>query len=356
MNIMDTIHSLTELFHHAGSQYQIFDLGRRVQTIDAKQFQAVEAGQQPYPFPLQRHAHLAIAFWNPSQSEQDTIQPWIWFLRLPLDERSLLVQADMGNFIKFVIEATGANLKTEPSKEQQDKLASNPYIFTPKDDKMALFTSQLRVNLQQASSQYYEHAQHYLTGDLGWNNWQTVGIQGFADVCCRLHQDQNSLLVRKALQQLPSEPLYAILGCLEHCNITEKLALRVEELLIKESQQSNPDLFLMSAQIRALAGADMKCLQSAITLILSSQRFSHPEVLIAIVGRCWPALQDQTIATTFLLRLAQTGDQILFNQIFTDLVMQPILRMTMLYIIHSEADPKLVSALESLQNNAKQRQ
>jgi hypothetical protein len=351
MNIMDTIHSLTELFHHAGSQYQIFDLGRRVQTIDTKQFQAVEAGQQPYPFPLQRHAHLAVAFWNP-QHEQP--EPWIWFLRLPLDERSLLIQGDMGNFIKFVIEATGANLQTEPSQEQQDKLANNPYIFKPKDDKMALFTSQLRVNLQQSSSQYYEHAQHYLTGSLGWNNWQTVGLQGFADVCCRLHQEQNNVLVRKALPHLPAEPLYAILGCLEHCDIAEKLALRVEERLIQESQQTNPDLFLMSALVRALAGADQKILQSAITLILSNQRFSHPEILVAIVGRCWTALQDQATATTFLLRLAQTGDQNLFNQIFADLVMQPILRMTMLYLIHSDADPKLAGALEALQNNTKQ--
>lgn len=53
---MDTIRTLTALLQNSGCQYQIFDLGRRVQAMDNRQFAQVELGQQAYPFPLQRHA------------------------------------------------------------------------------------------------------------------------------------------------------------------------------------------------------------------------------------------------------------------------------------------------------------
>ncbi|MCG7498380.1 DUF3549 family protein [Vibrio sp. Of7-15] len=345
---MDTIHTLSELLNNANCQYQIYDLGRRVQPIDNQQFESVEASQQPYPYPLQKHAHLAIAFWN------DVAQPWVWFLKLPLDERSLLKQADMGNFIKFVIEATGLSLNKQPTEEQQQKLANNPYTFKPQDDKMAMFHSLLRVTLKQPTSQYYEHTIHYLEGGLGWNNWQTVGLQGLADVCARLNEQQNGVIVRKALTQLPTEPLYALLGCLEHSHLPTKLAERLLEFTEEECKSTDPDLFLISALIRALSGAESTLLKKALTAILASERLSHPEVLIGIAGRSWQALQDTTLASQYLLRLAQTGNQSLFNQLFADLVMQPTLRLTMLQILNSEADPALHKAIAQLQQSTKQ--
>ena len=87
---METIHHLTQLLKNSGCDYRVFDLGRRISEIEPTTFSHIEQGKQPYPYPLQRTAHLAIAYWNADR------QPWIWFLKFELDERGLLKQADIG--------------------------------------------------------------------------------------------------------------------------------------------------------------------------------------------------------------------------------------------------------------------
>ena len=178
----------------------------------------------------------------------------------------------------------GATLNSEPTEEEQEKLAANPYTFKPSDDKMAIFHAQLRQRLSLSSSQYYEHAQHYLTGDLGWEQWQAVGLQGLADVCARMKQENNTTLLRKGINKLPMTPLYALLGCLEHCELPQSLAERLQERLNLECEQAEPDLFLIAALLRAMAGIDAQQLNLALKAVLSQPKLCHPEVLVALQG------------------------------------------------------------------------
>ncbi|WP_394241958.1 DUF3549 family protein [Vibrio astriarenae] len=344
---METLHTLTELLKNSGCDYQIYDLGRRIQPIDNALFENVEKELQAYPYPVQRQAQIAIAYWNKSQ------QPWIWFLKFNLDERGLLKQADIGQFIKFVLEAMGSRLSSDLTEEQQQKLANNPYTFKPSEDKMAVFHSQIRAQLDLETSQYYEHAQHYFSGDLGWNNWQTVGLQGITDIAARLEQSQNHVALRKALVHLPPEPLYALLGALEHTPLPEKLAQRLCEIASAQINSAEPDLFLTSAMVRALSGAAVEQVKPLYEAILASPRLSHQEVLIGIAGRSWHWLSEPKIAEEFLLRLAESGNQALFNQLFADLVMLPELRIVMLPLLHSNPSPRLADALIKLQAHAK---
>ncbi|MCG9583236.1 DUF3549 family protein [Vibrio tubiashii] len=344
---METIHTLTQLLTNSDCQYQVFDLGRRIKKIENKVFADVEKGQQPYPYPMQRKAHLAIAYWNQEQ------QPWIWFLKFELDERGLLKQADVGNFIKYVIEAMGTRLNQEMSEEQQQKLSNNPFTFKPAEDKMAVFHSQIRAELDLPCSQYYEHAQHYFSGGLEWDKWHTVGLQGVTDICARLGQEQNGVNVRKALPHLPNEPLYALLGAVEHTDLPQKLAQRLVEMAQQQIDSKEPDLFLLSALLRALSGAPQPLSLPIISQVLASPRLSHQEVLIGVAGRSWHWLSDAKIAEQFLLRLAQTGNQALFNQLFADLVMLPELRMVLLPLLHSSPSEELAQALINLQQAAK---
>ncbi|HIF6197605.1 TPA: DUF3549 family protein [Vibrio parahaemolyticus] len=344
---MENIQTLTQLLKDSHCEYQIFDLGRRIKTIDSQLFADVEKGLCPYPYPMQRKAHLAIAYWNEQK------QPWIWFLKFELDERGLLKQSDIGNFIKYVVEAMGTRLSEEMSEEQQQKLSNNPYTFKPSEDKMAVFHSQVRANLDLPTSQYYEHTQHYFTGGLGWENWQTVGLQGITDIAARLGKEQNAVTLRKALNHLPNEPLYALLGALEHVDLQERLAQRIAEKAQQEIHSPEPDLFLLSALTRALAGAPTEVSLPVLEAILQSPRLSHQEVLIGIAGRAWHLLSDAKIAEQFLLRLAQTGNQTLFNQLFADLVMLPELRMVLLPLLHSSPSEELATALIKLQQATK---
>ncbi len=226
------------------------------------------------------------------------------------------------------------------------------YTYKPSEDKMAVFHSQIRAALNLPTSQYYEHAQHYFQGGLGWENWQTVGLQGITDMCARLSQDSNQVTLRKSLNHLPNEPLYALLGALEHTQTPEKLAARLLDMANQQLQSGNADLFLVSALVRALSGAP-NALRSLVDDILASPTFSHQEVLIGIAGRAWQVLDDTGVATRFLVRLAETGNQTLFNQLFADLVMIPKLRMVLLPLLHSSPSPELAQALTALQRSAK---
>ncbi|MBC3620341.1 DUF3549 family protein [Vibrio metschnikovii] len=344
---MQPIHTLTDLLQQSEVHYQIFDLGRRIQPVDAQQFHHVEQARQPYPYPLQRQAHLAIVYWHQHQ------QPWIWFVKFNLDERGLLAQAEIGQFLSYVLEAMGSRLTGELTEAQQQKLANNPYTFKPSEEKMAVIHSQIRRQLSLPSSQYYEHAQHYLTGDLGWDNWQSVGLQGISDICARLNDSNNSQLIINAIPHLPSPVLYALLGALEHNPLPDNLALALEEQLQTGVALPEYDLFLLAALIRALSGGTQAQLDRRVDQLLDNPSRCHPEVLIAIAGRCWSALKDPGRAQRFLLRLAQSGDQTLFNQIFADLVMLPELRVVLLPLLHSSPSSELTQALVNLQRATK---
>ncbi len=345
---METIHTLTDLLVNSGCQYHIYDISRRVQLIDNDQFAAVERASQPYPYPIQRQAQFAIAYWNEEK------QPWIWFLKFQLDERGLLSQGDVGQFLKYVLEAMGTRLGKEMNEEQQQKLSNNPFTFKPTDDKLAVFHSLLRAELDLTTSQYYQHAREYFRGDLGWDNWQTVGLQGITDMAARLGQEENGRLIRSSLRHLASEPRYALLGALEHVALPEKLSTSLRELAQFECESDEPDLFLLAAYARALSGGKPEQLESLVAEILASARLSHQEVLIAIAGRAWQPLTTPALAEKFLVRLAQTGNQGLFNQLFADLVMMPSLRLVLLPLLHSSPSPELASALVALQQAATQ--
>lgn len=344
---MQNISTLSQLLKESQCNYRIFDLGRRIQPIDSDLFEKVEHGQHPYPFPIQRKAQIAIAYWNDAQ------QPWIWFLSFNLDERGLMNLGEVGGFIKLVIEAMGSRLSHQLSDEQQEKLANNPYTFKPNEEKLAVFHSQIRSQLSLPASQYYEHAQHYFSGDLGWDNWQTVGLQGIADICARLKQQDNLRLVYTALNDLPQQPLYALLGVLEHTQISERMAKKIYEMAEAELQKEQSDLFLISALVRSLASDQTEYLNKLLTTVLDSALLSHQEVLIAIAGRCWSPLVNADLAETFLIRLAQTGNQSLFNQVFADLVMLPELRIVLLPMLHGTPSEDLAKALVNLQHATK---
>lgn len=340
---MQTIHTLSQLVNQSQCEYMVFDLGRRIQSIDNQQFAHVEQGQQPYPYPLQGQAKFAIVYWN------DAKQPWFWLLNFSLDERGLFMPSHVGQFIRYVLEAMGTRLTQTLTPEQQNKLANNPFTFKPNEEKMAVLHSVIREKLELPSSQYYQHAREYFQGNLGWNNWQTVGLQGITDIAARISKQENYRHLLTALNHLPSQPLYAILGALEHVNITTDLSNKIREFAQQEIDSNDPDLFLLGALVRALSGGNIADLESVTQRLLSRQPLCHPEVLVALAGRCWHVLAEANKAELFLVRLAQCNDQNLFNQLFADLVMIPQLRRVMLPLLHSTPSPQLVAALTQLQ-------
>lgn len=252
---MSTINTLTEFLTQADTQFQLFDMGRQVRPLASDTFERIEQQQEPYPWPLQQHAWLGVHFFQPAESRH-----YLWFLKFALDERGLLIASGPKHFMDQVVETLGYKLTGDLDEEKAQRLAENPYTFRPAEAKMASLHAKLARQLEQAPSTYFEGLCHYLAAPTP-EGWQTLGVQGFADLAERLQDERNLALVCKALPKLPQEPLYALCQSLENAFIDD--AVHPDEILV-----SNP---VQNKAIRCIQG------QSIVTQLRLKRPDPHAE-------------------------------------------------------------------------------
>lgn len=322
---MNNIDTISDLLTFSGSQYRIYDIGRRIDKISKDTFSKIELNQQPYPFPAQGHAHIAIIFWQKASSE-----PFLWFVKFPLDERGLLNQGARNHFIAIIIEALGSDLSVNPTSKQEELLKANPYHFTPAQYKLAAINSKVSNELKQQPSSFYQHALKYLSGSLGWQNWQDVGVQGLTDIVSRLNQQNHQDLLEQAISSLPTEVLEPICLALEN----EKLSpLLIEALLTRHQQVNRVDGSSNYSENYILRALSSSCSHSYvkkyIVNVLNEGKFSE-ETAILLASRCWDLFTDKVLLLSFMEKLVTLNDQALFSGLFKDLVSIPSIRPVIL--------------------------
>ncbi|HDO1329174.1 TPA: DUF3549 family protein [Aeromonas veronii] len=328
------INTLTEFLTQAGTQFQLFDMGRQVRPLASDTFVRIEQQQEPYPWPLQQHAWLGVHFFQPSESRH-----YLWFLKFALDERGLLMSNGPKLFMDQVVETLGYKLTGDLDEEKAQRLADNPYTFRPAEAKMASLHAKLASQLEQAPSAYYDALCHYLVApnDTGW---QTLGLQGFADLAERLHDERNLALICKALPKLPQEPLYALCQSLENAPLPPAVQGALLEQIGKEQECAAPNPETLAYLCRAMASCPGSSLRTNKLLTLLQTQPS-PALLLAIAGRLWPDLKDANLLSHYLEQLALQPTQF-FNQVFAELVTLPALRNDMLARLR---DPERSDAL-----------
>jgi len=326
--------TLLEFLEQAGAQVRAYDIGRRIGALGRKQFLAFENAYAPYPLPMQRKAWFALV----QLPAATPSEPVIWFLRLDLDEQGLLVQAERDCLLNRLLESVRA--KTEGS-DPQAILQDNPYAFTPREDRMALFHALLSKDLGLSPSRFYEHALDYFCGTPGWDQWSFVGYQGIADIACR-HDDEP---LTAAIPHLPQEPLVALCHCLE----SRPLSTRLKEALIRRLRQAlaqqPTDIPLLAALIRGLSvsGSTGASNGYPVRTILSHPAGNNIEILTAISGRAWEALDDQGRLDDFLRRLAENDHgQAAFEHCISDLLSLPSLADKVRGALRSPEQPAAV--------------
>ena len=349
------IPTLSELLKLSGSQYRLYDIGRLVSKLSKEQFEKIELNQLPYPTPVQGHACIAIAFWQKQSS-----QPYLWLLKLPLDEHGLLNQGARNHLIAIIVDALGADLTQETSKKQEELLSSNPYLFTPAQYKLASLNSKIKVDLKQKPSEFFLPFKQYLSQKIGlngskkndWNNWQGIGVQGITDFIARIKQDNNSQLLLEALPHLPDDVLSPICSALEN----EQYTVTLLDVLITLLKKALVNLSVINSSneqaiqlLRALAANSQHIhVKDIIEEILSQNKVSS-ELLITLSGRCWPALADKKILMCYFDQILKHNDSSLFSSIFKDLVTIPLIRPIAFECIRSEQrSPALAQAIGKL--------
>lgn len=317
---MSAIHSISELLNLSNCQFRLYDLGRKVVKLTKKEFDKIEQNHLPYPFPIQGHANFAIAFW-----QKDSPQPYLWFIKLPLDERGLLNQGARNHFIAIIVEALGSDLTVDPSEKQAELLKSNPYIITPSQYKLAMLNSILSNELKKKPSQYYASFIEYLVNK-EWHNWHNIGVQGITDFSARINDtstNNNELLIA-ALPFLPEQVLAPLSGALENINLPRQVT---EQLISIFSQLNEIEHARIRLQImRCLASSVEQAKVDQFLVELLTNQALNEEQLIVFSGRFWPVLNSEERMMQYLEQLVLGKDKALFPAIFKDLVAIPTIR------------------------------
>ncbi len=319
---MTSILTISALMQQSGSHFRIYDLGRKITKISKKSFLQIELNQLPYPFPAQGHAAIAVIFW-----QQKATEPYLWFIKLPLDERGLLNQGARNHFIAIIIEALGLenaknNLSMLPNKKQAEILKNNPYHFSPAQYKLAALNGIIKTELKQVASQYYQHCQHYLAGKSSWHDWQNIAVQGLSDFAARLNQHKNEQCFVRNINQLPEQVLIPLCGALEN----QTLPLSIIDAIIEKFHDSTNNSLLQQHLLRALASS---CEHPHVTNMiynLLTDNQPNDDLLIVISSRCWLALPANNLLMMFLEKLVTAKEITLFSAIFKDLIAIPAIR------------------------------
>jgi uncharacterized protein DUF3549 len=336
---MTQVNGISDFLNQAGTQFKIFDMGRRIEEINHDDFLKFEQGETSYPLPLQQQAWLGFLVWTEDKKSELVI----WFLRFPLDAAGKLTSGIRDDFVLHLLN------KEETQTPQQDE--TNPYGFKPKQEHMASFHAKAARHLAQPASSYYEHAKDYFAGKLDFDQWAFVGFQGIADIACRLDEENNAELVARSIEKIPAQPFEALAQCLEHEKIDSNITCAIANIINRELDKDEVDANFISLCIRALSNTqDQTQLELSLNKILSTPTGTHPEVLASISGRGWLALKNTTTVNLFLEALASCNEgQEFFNLVIVDLINIPGMQQSILQAVKSpERSEKLSQSIGEL--------
>ncbi|SEI79617.1 Protein of unknown function [Allopseudospirillum japonicum] len=356
---MSAFHTLTDFFERSGACYQAFDLGRRVQPLDTSYWQAFESGQRPYAYPWQQTACLGLVFYYPS-APQD---PLVWFLKLPLDEQGFIQGGPRDAFVKRLLETLGQQaqqLTDQATSVRLDPLMeNNPLVFTPDQERQAIFHAYARQHLQQAPSTHYAPAYAYLTQPEG-NAWQTLSLQGIADVALQHTQAGQAQALATQVPAWPTPVLTLLARCLEAVPVAPVLAKALAQNLALRVQNPQTTTTEVASLLRALSHPqtqwDNKELQAALMHPTDQNPWypylQDPEVLTTLALKYTHQLEDLSFLQAYLQVLAQQ-DMSIFKPLLKDLLFMPNLRVLILALIRqAPTDSALAKALTLLVQEA----
>ena len=331
---MNTIH---ELLTCGGCQYSVYELGRRIQKITKHQFESFESGESPYPFPIQGHGCFAVVFSKPSDAQQ----PYLWLLKLPLDEVSQINFSARDDFIRMVIEALGQDIAN--ASIDHEALNNHPYAYKPSQEKLAVLNARVRNRLHQPASIFYEQAYQYFCKEPTSDGWQAIGVQGIADLVEQLKQKEVANGLANHISQLPKPAFNALALCLEHC----ELPVILQQALISMDSSLHDTFWL-----RSLAGSQTEPMRSIVLDVVD--KTSSLDDLITLSARLWPAFSSPEIILRLLEKsLALDSSRAVFNALLADLSSIPTCRSAAHQAIRlPERSPELAQALGALFSRA----
>jgi len=338
--------SLSHFIRNDETQLRLFDMGRRVSKIRLSDFEKFEQAELSYPYPYQQTAWVGLVFWRIKNKDQHNI----WFIRMPLDERGFINVASRDEFLDMLLARIGEQitLKSQGESELTHALKDNPYVFKPTEENMAIFHAKAKQILGLPASGFLADMISYLSGD-NFEQWQHLGIQGFADVAVRQDNAEVNKLLSRAIEKLPEQPFCALCNALENETCGPELTdsiVKIMRHLMSHGENNQDTVNRLTSSIRSLANTSSVGLKKQmITEVLQSPFANNLSVLVMTTAKCWEALDDNELLTLYLEKLATNASGAkLFNALVADQMFLPGKREQILQIFRSPGRSETLTA------------
>lgn len=350
---MNKIESLSDLFDMVECDVSYYDLGRNITKITPQQAIQFDRKQHAYPFPFRQHAWLACLLKKKTSGQVNKATQTnkaedgvIWFLKLPLDETGCLNLGTRDHFIKSIVDKI---LHKGEEAGLSEALEDSPYAFKPDQERMASFHAILGKDLHQAPSVYFQAVVDHLSSDLSEPSeaWQTLGLQGIAELATRVNDEKHQALINKALPIAAQPIVSALCHALEH----EVLPDTLQDTLINQLQ-TEQDTLLQASYLRALSRADLNdALLLPLFGLLGSLSECHDDELhpiAALAAKCphWLG-QNPQLLRIIMEKLAHREDgYIAFKHIAAELSQHPETKQPLWALLRGgRVSPKLAQAV-----------
>ncbi|BFT31207.1 DUF3549 family protein [Alteromonas sp. D210916BOD_24] len=335
----NSINSISEFLLHAGTEYHVIDMGRRLTPTASQTFLDIENGSAYAPYPRQQHAWFGIVFWNKQASQSH----YIWFIKLPLDEQGLVVAAARNHFLDIIVDALGQSIAQESEKAQT--LPDNPYSFVPGQSQLAQFNAMVKNILGQPLSEHAQKVEAYIQAPQ-LVDWQQIPMQSVADFIHALasHSKSNNLL--QAISD--NQAIYADVFLNTLMEMSESITTPVELKNLMFEKLMCDDQVSVSA-LRGLSSDSFdQTLHDTLCELLHDERSQRVDILSVIAARHFSQM-DNVLLSAFLEQVANVDNKeahsgALFSGFFSDLVQIPQLRRQVLTLLHTNESSKVLSA------------
>ena len=337
----DTINSISEFLLHAGTEYKVFDIGRRLTIIDNQSFLDIESGNAYAPLPRQQHAWFGIVFWN----KQSSTEHYIWFVKLPIDEQGLVIAAARNHFLDIIVDGLGQSILEDTEKAKT--LPDNPYSFVPNQALLAQFNALVKRALSQPLSDEAKQVEAYIQAPQ-LVDWQQLSMQSVADFASSLPTHSKLALLEEAFTNnanLYSDVfLNTFMEMLEYVPISTSLEQFVLQRFFQKEMYDDINLAALRALSSNAFNQDIHC---ELKSILSKDISTRLDVLSVVAARHYEQM-DNELLTLFLTQAAKVDeneghDGALFSGFFSDLVQIPKLRRQVLTLLRSPGRPAVLA-------------
>jgi len=342
-DIMSNINTISEFLLHAGTDFRVFDMGRTIRPMTGQAFFDIESSITVAPHPRQQHAWFGLVFFQALHTQTH----FVWFVKLPLDERGAVVAAPRKQFLDIIVTALAQEVNQ--ALPQQQQLPDNPYTFVPSQQQLADFNSACRYTLNLPASSHFADVLTYLKNPQT-APWQTLQLQGIADLAVRVNEDPVSSLLEANFTQLHLEVQQAICRSLENYHVLDTMTQVLGDWWL-----NNPDnRHIVIAVLRATAQSSaIESVKALLMRVLTCQWGDDTDILMLLAARHWPKLNDPHILNLYISKLC-AQDHDLFSGLYRDLVQIPLIRTSILGILQwQDKSAELTDAIANLNQSHK---